>query len=307
VRQLAARSVSRPVWERHFHDDAGSTVGQVLVAFERACYLQLTDGSLIALVIPEVGDGPLSLTIDGDADQFTALKPGTPIVIAGKRLRVDDVEVTLDGVRVWEPCPEWETLRAHRAHISERLHLVLTLALSCAPEGSLLGLLTESTVPQTDRSVLGIFLARARQAAQLLRAGWADGGAVDRRMRAGSEDDLASLRSGAAQLAGLGGGLTPAGDDFLTGAMLWAWLAHPAPAGYCATLLSASITGTTILSAALLQAASRGECSAPWHDMLGALAGGSDAELERAVQGVLAHGHTSGADALAGFLWMQNG
>jgi hypothetical protein len=126
-------------------------------------------------------------------------------------------------------------------------------------------------------------------------------------MGAGSEEDLASLRSGAAQLAGLGGGLTPAGDDFLTGAMLWAWLAHPASAGYCATLLSASITETTILSAALLQAASWGECSAPWHDMLGALAGGSDAELERAVQGVLAHGHTSGADALAGFLWMQNG
>ena len=37
--------------------------------------------------------------------------------------------------------------------------------------------------------------------------------------------------------------------------------------------------------------------------LLAALAHGSDEEIAGAVQDVLAHGVTSGADALAGFLW----
>jgi hypothetical protein len=130
---------------------------------------------------------------------------------------------------------------------------------------------------------------------------------MDRWTGALTEESLTRLRAGAAHLAGLGGGLTPAGDDFLTGAMLWAWLAHPTPNNYCGVLLSASMTQTTMLSAALLQAAARGECSAPWHSMFRALVGGSDTNLAEAVQCVLAHGHTSGADTLAGFLWMECG
>jgi hypothetical protein len=38
--------------------------------------------------------------------------------------------------------------------------------------------------------------------------------------------------------------------------------------------------------------------------LLKALEGGSDEELVAAASAVLAYGHTSGADALAGFLWM---
>ena len=111
------------------------------------------------------------------------------------------------------------------------------------------------------------------------------------------------LETGAAQLAGLGGGLTPAGDDFLTGVMLWAWLAHPSPRSQCRLLVKAAAPRTTTLSAAFLQAAARGECGVAWHVLLAALSEGGDAELATAVQDVLSHGATSGADALAGFLW----
>jgi hypothetical protein len=161
-------------------------------------------------------------------------------------------------------------------------------------------------------------------------------------------------------IAGLGPGLTPAGDDFLVGVLLaggaglggrvptagssvGVWecgragvdltpqppslkrrgsgsqvgggshgltvaLTHvhtpPArPYSLTPTLLADSAAPlTTHLSAAYLRAAARGECSAPWHALFAALGGGRRAATLRAVAGLLAVGHTSGADALAGFL-----
>jgi hypothetical protein len=112
------------------------------------------------------------------------------------------------------------------------------------------------------------------------------------------------LPAAVAQLAGLGSGLTPAGDDFLVGAMLWGWLAHPQPQRFCAALAEPAVSRTTVLSAAFLQAAARGECSDVWHRLLQVLAAGQERRLVAAVTAILAHGQTSGADALAGFLWL---
>ena len=105
-------------------------------------------------------------------------------------------------------------------------------------------------------------------------------------------------------LAGLGRGLTPAGDDFLTGLMLWAWLSHSDPDSFCRSLLDVAAPRTTTLSAAFLRAATLGECSVSWHNLLAALSEGRDVEITTAVQKVLAHGATSGADTLAGFLYL---
>jgi hypothetical protein len=112
------------------------------------------------------------------------------------------------------------------------------------------------------------------------------------------------LSAAARQLAGLGNGLTPAGDDFLTGVMLWAWLAHPQPQRFSALLAETAVPRTTTLSAAFLQAAAEGECSIAWHRLLQALAAGDERNLVGVVASVLATGQTSGADALAGFLWL---
>jgi len=61
---------------------------------------------------------------------------------------------------------------------------------------------------------------------------------------------------------------------------------------------------TTTLSAAFLQAAAQGECSQSWHILLTTLSTGTATEIEEAVQQVLTHGATSGADTLAGFLYL---
>ena len=59
-----------------------------------------------------------------------------------------------------------------------------------------------------------------------------------------------------------------------------------------------------MLSRAFLRSAVAGEFSAAWHSLLEALSTGSRQRLEVATQEVLAYGHSSGADALAGFIWM---
>jgi len=141
--------------------------------------------------------------------------------------------------------------------------------------------------PQPDEAII---LSTARSAGEALRDGWA-----------GNQD---RLQAAAITLAGLGNGLTPAGDDFLAGVMLWAWLSHLDPIPFCQTLLGIAAPRTTTLSAAFLRAAAQGTCNHPWHILLTAFSEGIESAIETAVQKVLAHGATSGADTLAGFLYL---
>ena len=287
---IVARSISRTMWERLWE---GPFAARVLAVFEHACNLVTPEGRVVALVLPQIGDGPLNIVVHGRPGDFVAVEPGMSARLEGRRLRVGGLEIVLEGAVVWEPRPDWDRLRARRGCITSRLSLIWPLAMRHAPAGSLLPL-AWGWAGGPDHSVeagcvSGALAPVAREAAEALRAGW--GG------------DPGQLREGAAQLAGLGSGLTPAGDDFLTGAMLWAWLAHSNPRTFCRTLVATAVPRTTTLSAAFLQAAARGECSAAWHTLLAALSHGSDIEVARGVQSVLTHGATSGADALAGFLW----
>jgi hypothetical protein len=280
-----ARSISRPVRAR-LHP--GQFAARVLAVFEHACDLVTRDGDVLALVTPRIGDGPLNVVVDGAAGLFAGIDAGEPVALEGERLRVGGLGIDLRGAVVWEPRPDWDTLRARRAVIVSRLPLLRALCLRHAPTGSLLGLL--GAPPPADLPA-GDTLSTVQGPAEALREGW------------GGDD--ARLREGVAGLAGLGGGLTPAGDDFLTGAMLWAWLVHPTPAPFCRALAQVAAPLTTTLSAALLRAAARGECSAPWHALLAAPGEEAEARITVAVREILAHGATSGADGLAGFLYLS--
>jgi hypothetical protein len=237
---------------------------RVLAVFERACDLVTPEGDVIALVLPKVGDGPLNIVVEGRPSVFASVPVGAPAWTEKATLRVGDLEIRLDHAAVWEPRPDWKPLRQNLARIESRLPLVRDLAHREAPADSLLALLS----PELDLTGFP-----------------------------------KPVRSDLAQFAGLGSGLTPAGDDFLMGVMLRAWLADPEPELFCRRLAEAAAPRTTTLSAALLRAAARGECSAAWHSLLAALEGGNNDQLAVAVRRALAYGHTSGADTLAGFLW----
>jgi hypothetical protein len=110
--------------------------------------------------------------------------------------------------------------------------------------------------------------------------------------------------SGVRQLAGLGNGLTPAGDDFIVGVALaaWAGLYGKGTVDQITTLIQTATPRTNLLSAAYLRSATQGECIAPWHTLFAALLL-SDAEVTRmATKSLMSIGHSSGCDGLAGFL-----
>jgi hypothetical protein len=257
------------------------------------------DGDLAILVLADIGDGPLNIVVDGKPGAFSDVQAGSPAWLEAGRLMIGQLEVTMGRPTIWEPRPDWDRLRSCGEAVKDRLFHVRTLALRHAPEGSLLAPFFE---PDVRRDSLGTpietLVARALESAGNLRIGW--------------PENPSPLQMGASRLAGLGWGLTPAGDDFLCGVMLWAWLAHPSPPSFCHLLLEAAAGRTTALSASFLRAAARGECGAAWHRLLVALAGSrrqqptADAleRLEQPVRDVLSFGSTSGGDTLAGFLWM---
>jgi hypothetical protein len=277
---IIARSISRPI---HSALRQGPFAARVLAAFDHACDLVTPTGDVIALVAPQIGDGPLNIVVEGKPEDFASLQRGTAARLQEANLQIGDVQINLAGATVWEPRPDWNVLRAQRASIERNLGTLSSIGVRLAAPGSWLA---------GQDGILPYAQPVVQAALESLRTGW--------------QGDLAQLQDGAARLAGLGNGLTPAGDDFLAGVMLRAWLAHPAPQSFCGAIVEAAAPRTTTLSAAFMRAAAQGECDAAWHQLLAAMGTATDDELARAVQAVLAHGATSGADTLAGFLWMAS-
>ena len=283
--RLQARFVSRSLLARL---PGLAAEGRVLASFGRACIIEYGGSDLLALVAPQVGNGPLNAVMERIPDEWSALQPNGPVRVQGSVIQLGTWAVDLGGAETWEPCPDWSRLRAHSGAVLGRLGRFAEWVGEQTVQESLLGLCHDRRRPGvwTD----DVVLARARGAAEALWAGWQ-----------GVEDQL---RAGAARLAGLGSGLTPAGDDFALGTMVCAWIAHPNPTHYCETVAEVCSVRTTSLSRAFLWSGAAGELGASWHCFLDALDAGSDELVETAMQELLAFGHSSGADALAGFLWM---
>ncbi|MGD2206937.1 MAG: DUF2877 domain-containing protein [Anaerolineae bacterium] len=277
---LIARSISRSVTTGPLADE--EIDWRVLAVFERACNLVTTGGDVVALVLPETGDGPFNIVVERLDQSLRLIQSGMTATLRDTQLQIGELEIRLDQAVVWEPRPDWEQLRQNREQIESRLPLAQHLTQREAPADSLLALTAPPQSPSLLRDRGEVRSLPCKQS--VAGEGWGGGQLV--------------------QLAGLGGGLTPAGDDFLMGVMLRAWLAHPEPEPFCQKLADLAAPRTTTLSAAMLRAAARGECSAAWHDLLAALEESSDELVIAAVHDVLAHGHTSGADTLAGFLWL---
>ncbi|MBO1331570.1 DUF2877 domain-containing protein [Streptomyces sp. VRA16 Mangrove soil] len=110
-------------------------------------------------------------------------------------------------------------------------------------------------------------------------------------LRAG---DDAATGDAAHALLGLGPGLTPSGDDILCGLLL-ARRAWGGPLAPLRAAVAHAPRRTTLLSAALVRHAARGECVAPAHALL---TGTTDPRT--ALRALLTVGHHSGGDLARG-------
>ena len=106
------------------------------------------------------------------------------------------------------------------------------------------------------------------------------------------------LGDAVAGLVGRGPGLTPTGDDALAGALLVAFALGTGTA--LADAVRARLGATTAVSAALLDAAADGYAARDVVTLVDAAVGNDPRAVARALPAVLALGHTSGADLVAG-------
>jgi hypothetical protein len=116
-------------------------------------------------------------------------------------------------------------------------------------------------------------------------------------------DDSSIYLAGVAGLVGRGGGLTPTGDDVLMGVLygFWVWQPHRfrrLRKELMKKILTTAVPRTTALSANFLCAASAGEATWQWHELVSG--------HHHAVERILSIGHTSGADAWAGFMYTNS-
>lgn len=121
-------------------------------------------------------------------------------------------------------------------------------------------------------------------------------------------DNATAAAEAAVPLLGLGGGLTPSGDDLVGGAFFAraALAQRGADAASwrraASTVRAAAGGSTSPISAALLGDLLEGHGWSPLHDLVGALASENDSLAISAACRLTQLGHSSGWDLLAGFL-----
>jgi hypothetical protein len=263
---------------RPFFVTPGAT-GRVLASFDRSCYLESAEGRLIVVLCEPLGRGAFALTVGG-TPSFAALQPDAPVSVVGGTLHLGDLRIDLSSAIPWDP-----TLPVLDRAGDEGLRVLAThLRANASSEGLARMRFDVAETP---------LLTAGRQAMDRLRLGFARG-------------DGPAIIDAAAQLAGLGPGLTPSGDDVLTGILLalrvWPQASGPLGMSVVSTLLvRAAVPRTGRISRAYLWAAWQGHASEAWHDLIRALPGESDGVVAAATR-ILQTGETSGADMLAGFL-----
>ncbi len=271
--RLAARSLA-PAAGRWLED---TQTARILHLFRRACNLVNQSGEILSLVTPELGNGPFALVLE-TTDFEAHLTAESPIRIHTDSLTLGPLEIDFAAAFLWQPIPDWHTAASSNSIIGYAQVVQSLLAVE-APPDSLAALQYQ---PAT--TLAAPLAARARAAIPQLA-------------------EHATRAQAAHALAGLGPGLTPAGDDFLVGFMHAAWACQPQNAlALCEPLAARAAPRTHALSRAWLAAAARGEAGEVWHTFLKALTQADKAAVLAAARSILPTGHTSGADALAGFL-----
>jgi hypothetical protein len=237
---------------------------RILHIFDDACNLINEHQAVISIVISQIGNGPFNLVVENNVLFSEQFNKESQVSIPGTQLTVGDLTINTENAKLWNPRPDWEMLHSKRDEIAGRF---VSLHMPVAPP----------EIPDDLLTALAVSIVSA---------------------------DIPSAVDAAKHLAGLGVGLTPAGDDVLMGALYAAWLIHPREVAseLAEEIVNTAAPLTTSLSAAWLNAAARGQAGITWHALFGGLIAGDEARVQQATEEILATGETSGADALSGFL-----
>ncbi|MDR2998372.1 MAG: DUF2877 domain-containing protein, partial [Microbacterium sp.] len=258
--------------ERAFADGARGTVHSV----HRRVVNVLFGDVLVAIADDGIDDAPATIRVPLSDWDSRGIRQGSTVVARPDRVELAGaqgaLQVSLSGAAGWE---------APRADLSALTADDLADALSILDA-------QPSPAPVTPFGRAADHLLRTRVG--MLRT-------------ALLEDDGDAVRTAASALIGLGEGLTPSGDDVLTGLALLAaqdgmLLGRSLPA--LSDAIHAGSARTGLLSATTMAHAATGHGRQSLHDLISALHDRDVAALRRSADHILQIGHTSGADILTG-------
>jgi len=283
--ELKVKTIT-PVAEKWLEECSSS---RVLNIFEAVCNLINASGNALSLVTRQDDLGPFSVLLETiDSNEISGLDFRnhitllTPILMNDQHFQLGSLRIATIGRVSWDPSLDWKQLKSVR--LTATLGLIRDHLKVTAPDDSLVSPI-----------LLGISCARHHEHVQYIWNGMKEDL---------SDENGDSWKEAAQGLAGLGPGLTPAGDDFLMGLIYRIWLEKEEEQADSLISEIVRVAGpkTNTLSRALIQAAGRKEASYPWHRLHRAILDGQSSYIIITLNRILAIGHTSGADALAGFL-----
>lgn len=250
------------------------TAVSLLHRFDQVINLGDAAGTIISVVQPGIGPGPFSLVVDCKRPFPTSLTPQSPTSKTSTSLCIGPLQIDLRPAKLWPPRPNWGLVRQQQAAWEKMLPDLQTAV--------------SQNQHRLNTGSPAHFARQFHTATDVLGAALA-------------QSDAAGMETAVASLAGLGPGLTPAGDDFLLGMLLGLWATRPAvEVGEIADMVvKTAVSRTTQLSAAWLKAAAAGEATLPWHDLAKAMQSGFG--WQQPFNQILDTGATSGIAALMGF------
>ncbi|HEY6285589.1 MAG TPA: DUF2877 domain-containing protein [Ktedonobacteraceae bacterium] len=293
---LTAVDYSRPIQPIFLQEPRIGTVHSV---FNKATNIAF-DETLLALLSDKLPRMPNSVRLRSVVtdELLPNLQPGMKVCVGNDKLAIPSCNFSfhLSDTPLWEPRPDVTAYKWHRETVAQYTRLLTQFLAEKQHQGGLAplvgSLFLEQQLQETPLSRMAMPKLRL-----LAQASW--------------RQNIAGIEEAVSGLAGLGPGLTPSGDDVLGGfAAIMALLspqlsADALPRKYIASIIAAvAKPRTTILSAVLLEYASRGEVA----EQLGMLmltlsypVEASETMLD-AADHVLAFGASSGSDTLLGIL-----
>lgn len=270
--------------------------GHVFSRFENALNIEINEGFLFNLLPENIPPNPRSLILpeyDWNEIQALRLTPGLPVCVREEHIEIPDrgSSIAFDQSKSWDPTP-W---LPDPPNPEDEIYRNLEIVASGSRRDPLKGIPEEAN--KAARVFQDKFRKRLLQAKNDLTLSIA-GGNLSESLRISS------------QLIGLGQGLTPSGDDVLSGVMasgVYCSLAYRSLSYFVTEfndrLVSAALNRTTIFSRVFLIDSSRGEVVRPLGKLLQEILCRKDHGLLLSLtRQVMAIGATSGGDMLEGVL-----
>tara|TARA_B100001750_G_C15356704_1_gene520072 strand:+ start:41 stop:892 length:852 start_codon:yes stop_codon:yes gene_type:complete len=265
VQSFTAYSIGRPLLESL---EKKPFTGYVAGIYKHSCNIIGDDGRMITLALPSIGNGPFSILIEVQTP-LASITPKMRVRAGHYDLTVGNILfIHLEGIDYWVP----RLLQFPRSFHLKTLN------------AKLLNDYTQWLEPlnkiSTSKIVKDKLIARALELQQALSNG-------------------NSIKRSVINLAGLGFGLTPSGDDYLLGVMASLWVTRNTSG--LKEIAQLACKKTTFLSAAFLKAASKGEFAECWHRLALAILSQETKPVQEAISEFVQIGAYSGRDALSGF------